>query len=158
MLNPIPCWRLQHRADRVVKSHYWSSSACTERSSSGSQRNSQVQPRLDTSAPVRSPLAGYPVQTLHFNHCRQALPVADPAAWNSLPDYSMIRHSTKTLLGDVLLSFLLTYLLQTKHGLSRWRLSKVIVLQTCRHTGRHYRAASIIKQVRHTLLLTVERV
>jgi len=62
----MPCWRLQHRAGRVVQGHYLASSACAECSSSGSQRNSQVRSQLDTSAPLRAPLAGcfsaYPVQ------------------------------------------------------------------------------------------------
>ena len=35
-------WQLQHRAGQVVQGHYWSSSACAERSSLGRQWNPQV--------------------------------------------------------------------------------------------------------------------
>jgi len=55
-------------AGSVDKGYLWSSSACAKCSSSGRQWNSQVRPRLDTSASLRAPLAGcsseYPVYKL----------------------------------------------------------------------------------------------
>ena len=58
-----PCWPRRQRSLLIV---------CRMRSS-GSQRNSQVRPRLDTSVPLRAPLAGcssvYPIQPR--NDCSQ---------------------------------------------------------------------------------------
>ena len=120
----IPCWRLQHRTGRVVKSHNWSSSAPAECSSSGSQRNSQVRPRLDTSAhlllstfriaaslrlmlPV---VSGSALQVAISSSChdtvapslvvgRFLLQARQPGT--RCQTISVIRHSAKTLLGDL---------------------------------------------------------